>query len=908
MTICYRCNRNPAVRDGLCEECIKANPHQGKHGRIPISFGKSFEQYFNEELKNKGKFESLLIADDTLLQYEFYKYDHKFVPILGGESASYRDEHRKLEDFYFDLFNQLFKERINSLDISGIDGSAIQTIKDDFFRFHSSIIQLMICNQNIGSNFNSSYIGTPETFSILLFLKKNLIYIGVDPSFIDYATTQFDPGSALFFLEIYMQLKEQELLAKLQQLSTIKQDYARNIIRAPTLLVFPWDHQKSAFDAWRKNNYHGILEMATATGKTVVGLMAIEALYQQKPKGTARVFAHSTNILNQWKRELIEKLGIIDRYTEDFRTPIKINGFSIYFNTLQTVYKQPQFYPANLLIADEVHHTAAPKFRNALQIDCEWKMGLSATVEGENRGEILERELGKVVFSFPLSVALEKGILPRFMWYVCPVYLSPQENEEFKKISDIIKEKFFEIQGDTHTISQILGHGNFNLENIFDFIKIIEYARYRNIKLPDDWKILQGLILKRRWIIHRSHPRLEDAIDLIKKLWPDHKIIIFTMDIESCDKIAKELSDEVKSIFVIHSQIKENPFNLIEKFRKSKNGVLIGARMLDEGIDIPDADIGINVASSKTRLQLIQRLGRILRKNEDKKPIFYHYVAIPDPNNYVKDIDDLEFLDDLAWVQDTALKMGLDVQVQYSNERLNKLSIDAEKEIHNRYYRQGRVETKKIGTLNISAILQNFTPEITDQIISQLIKYKNNAIISDNEWTDIIRTSFGKEKDQTLNIPGYWWLLILGDRNPQNIIKIFNPDFNIEQVTDSLINKIVNGIKQTPSEDFKLRKMGKNALHLYNIHQYNDAIKICDELLEIHPNITTILNLKGNSLIQLKKYHDAVACYRAALNNDPNKTYIWENLYLAYLYLEMENEADMCKKAIEKLGKKVDRY
>src|SRR5690606_31725025 len=115
-----------------------------------------------------------------------------------------------------------------------------------------------------------------------------------------------------------------------------------------------------------------------------------------------------------------------------------INGFTIYFNTLQTVYKNPTLYPADLMIADEVHHLAAFEYRKALTIPCKWKLGLSATVEGEQRQRILTAELGKILYQFSLNDALEKGIVPSFRWIICPSYLSIKEDEEFSRITESI--------------------------------------------------------------------------------------------------------------------------------------------------------------------------------------------------------------------------------------------------------------------------------------------------------------------------------------------------------------------------------------------------------------------------------------------------------------------------------------
>ena len=100
------------------------------------------------------------------------------------------------------------------------------------------------------------------------------------------------------------------------------------------------------------------------------------------------------------------------------------------------------------------------------------------------------------------------------------------------------------------------------------------------------------------------------------------------MDTESCDALALELKKQHKNVFVIHSKIKEDPIRVVNEFRNVPNGILLGVEMLTEGIDIPDADVGINVAFTKTQLQLVQRMGRILRKDGAKKPQFFQFIAV----------------------------------------------------------------------------------------------------------------------------------------------------------------------------------------------------------------------------------------------------------------------------------------
>ena len=725
----------------------------------------------------------LFWADDALLEYEYYRTDlhdsgkPHFSPLLEGPDGfgDYKEQHVRLEHWFIDQFFSIFQQRINASEKNTeVNPALIKGVRQHFFAFRRTLHKIF---RKVSDK--DYYKTLPDIDPIRLLLKKLIVKNGKDPIAVDNVGQVFDPGSAFFFLELYVTLQDSDLLFALQEdLIKLPQKEIENFIGSPRVIVLPWSHQKDAFDAWSRSGRRGIVEMATATGKTLVGLMAIEEIAKSKQNATIRVLSNSRALLNQWKRESVQKLGLLYNIYQDFSVPICWKGITVQFHTIQSVMDKPENYPADLLIVDEVHHLAGPEFRKALQISAPEKMGLSATVEGDVKLSILQEELGPVVYKFSLKDALEKGIIPSFEWKVIPVYLAIDEAAEFASISKAITVQFNSLKSDYPTITSITGVKR-PMEDLGEFIRLTERARYKKMELPESWKQVQALILKRRWIIHKSKPRLDHAMELGKVLARNRKVILFTMDTESCDYLGRELKKENDQVYVIHSNIKEDPYKLIERFRHAKNGALIGAQMLSEGIDIPDADIGINVAASKTRLQLTQRMGRILRKGLGKKaPIFYHYVAIPEPTSYIPEEDDITFLDDLSWVQDTALRMGLDAEVIWNEDLLKAQGSQVESSFHNRFFSKDYAKIPNIGTFNLKYVTSQLSDQSIFRIISILQNVSADLELSDSQWAHIIRAACGKKKREDmrwdfLNIPGYWWLLVLGKRSPANIIKIF---------------------------------------------------------------------------------------------------------------------------------------
>jgi superfamily II DNA or RNA helicase len=738
---------------------------------ISGNYGLLFEEFYGQNLGKVPVVEALAKADDELMLYKYYTNDNMFVPGLKLVNCSYRPEYEKLENWFCDYFFKILRERV-STEEKDIGKEYYEELERDFIDFRYSIDDTI---QSLGLKKNrEKYLGFDNINFMILFFKKVIRSKNISPDCVDIAGKVFIPGSAMFFLELYSLLKDVEILDVFQKtIKGMKYEDKIELVHSPRVLVIPWPHQKEAFETWKIKERNGIIEMATATGKTLLGLMAIEAISKIKDKAVVRIFSHSTAILNQWRREVIEKLGLLSNIQGDYTKFVYCNGISVYFNTLQSVYKNPESYPADLLIVDEVHHLAARQYSKALDIKCGWKMGLSATIEG-GRLNILEDKLGPVIYNFSLKEALEKGVLPKFEWKIHTVYLSIDEKTEFDNISKKIIELFNYVRLDYKFIQEISDGKLETIENLYDFVQIVEKARYRGKSLPDNWKQLQLSIIQRRWIIHRSKPKIEDAIILAKKyLSFKYKIVIFAMDIKTCELIAKELEKDSENVFVVHSKLKKDVNERILKFTNAQYGALIGARMLDEGIDIPDAEIGINVSSSKTRLQLIQRMGRVLRMKEGKKPVFHHYIAIPEQNSYVNVDDNLVMIDDLSWIQDTALKMGVNAELINEEQPLEKLRLEAEKMIRDNYSKTKKTNLPGYGTLKVENILGLFPDFAIQSIIDKLSESDLEYQVSDTEWSDIVRKAHGKKEDEPLTIPGYWWILLLGDRNPVKVKEIF---------------------------------------------------------------------------------------------------------------------------------------
>jgi superfamily II DNA or RNA helicase len=105
-------------------------------------------------------------------------------------------------------------------------------------------------------------------------------------------------------------------------------------------------------------------------------------------------------------------------------------------------------------------------------------------------------------------------------------------------------------------------------------------------------------------------------IDELQKILQQNKntkTIIFTQN----NKMVYDLSNRFLIPYITYKTIKEERRDVLEGFKSGRYNVVVTSRVLDEGVDIPDAELGIIMSGTGSGRELIQRLGRILRPKPD---------------------------------------------------------------------------------------------------------------------------------------------------------------------------------------------------------------------------------------------------------------------------------------------------
>jgi len=356
------------------------------------------------------------------------------------------------------------------------------------------------------------------------------------------------------------------------------------------------EYQKEALDAWWKASGQGIIALPTGAGKTVVGIAALSLVNE-----ATLIIAYTKEQLMQWEKFIVKFTNLSPSliglyYSEEKKlAPITLA-------TYQTAYRYmsklaPYF---SLLIIDEVHHLPADKFRHiAITSPAKFRMGLSATPYREDgKHEDLFPLMGGVVYyKSPYELA-EMGYLARYRVVTIRVELKGEEKKRYLELRKAFKE----------------------LSGGLDFKTLVDLAKSGNQRAIQALKV-HSEIMK---ILSTCRAKVDKVKELVEReVAEGRKVIVFAHYVSLAEEIAKETN-----AYLLTGELDEaRRRSILEQFKNAKSGVLVVTTVGDEGIDIPDASVGIFVAGTGSRRQFIQRLGRLLRPQPGKEAVLYEVVV-----------------------------------------------------------------------------------------------------------------------------------------------------------------------------------------------------------------------------------------------------------------------------------------
>ncbi|EHP68458.1 DNA/RNA helicase, superfamily II [Metallosphaera yellowstonensis MK1] len=354
------------------------------------------------------------------------------------------------------------------------------------------------------------------------------------------------------------------------------------------------EYQREALDAWKRNGMRGVISLPTGAGKTLIGLGAI------REAGSSTLIVTFTNEqLRQWLDSLksslsgTPKVGIFYSEKKEI-SPITVTTYQSAIRHLKEL--SPSF---KLLIIDEAHHLPAEKFKNiALGLVAPYRIALSATpFRSDGKHVELFRLMGGLVYYKPLEELVSRGYLANFRVIQVKLPLTVQERERYTTLL---------------TRFRSLSKGR-TMRELVNALQKGDVEAAEALRVHNEMRMLTALT-------QAKLNKIREIVELNK----EKKVVIFTQYVEHAETISRFLG----SLLLTGKMSKGDRVRVLEEFKESKKGVLVLTTVGDEGLDIPDANVGIIVAGTSSKRQFIQRLGRLLRNSSgDKTAILYELIT-----------------------------------------------------------------------------------------------------------------------------------------------------------------------------------------------------------------------------------------------------------------------------------------
>lgn len=359
----------------------------------------------------------------------------------------------------------------------------------------------------------------------------------------------------------------------------------------------PREYQAGALGAWREAGRRGVVVLPTGSGKSLVAELCIADAGR-----SALVVAPTLDLVGQWYDQLVRAFG----------EPVGVLGGGhhevedITVSTYDSAWMHMERYGGRFgtLVFDEVHHLPGASYSMAaLASIAPFRLGLTATLErpdGEHAR--IDDMVGPVVYRREIT-ELAGEFLADYRTEVLEVHLSASDRQAYDELRAQYRE-FVDTRG-----IRVGSAGGWN-----HFMR--EAARSR-----------EGRGAMRAWrqsrrILQGAPAKLRLLEELLRR-HRDGRVIVFTSDNATVYAISRQL---LLPAITHQTDIKERR-ELLEGFRDGTLPVLVTSRVLNEGVDLPSADVAVVLSGTGTVREHVQRLGRILRPSEGKAAILYELVV-----------------------------------------------------------------------------------------------------------------------------------------------------------------------------------------------------------------------------------------------------------------------------------------
>ena len=425
-----------------------------------------------------------------------------------------------------------------------------------------------------------------------------------------------------------------------------------------------YSYQEEAIRQFCENGYKHFYEMATGTGKTFTAVKTIEAL---KRKVTERKFVvvlvPQIDLQAQWENALREEgfetlylfggagtsfdktisEAIIDFYNGDDDV-ICIAVYDTFFAKMQN---QIQNINPLFIIVDEAHNLTGGNLASLMRLDPLYKLGLSATIQRfcESESQAIAKFFTPGdTFYYGIEDAIENDFLSRYEYHPIFVYLTEDENDNFRVKSKQLASELSKEEPDEEIINRLRRERSLILKQAANKLPLL------NKLIKDGYNFVNS-------VVYCGQGNDEDGdriIDSVTTILNDNHLVVSQFTSRTLDRK-----------------------RVLNEFEQGFFDTLVAIKCFDEGVDVPKLDKIYIMASDSALRQTVQRRGRVLRKcKESGKTIAYIYDMIV-----------LPALEAGTYGHDSLLNIELSRAREYNRLAINKEDNDYTfAEIENKYH------------------------------------------------------------------------------------------------------------------------------------------------------------------------------------------------------------------------------
>ena len=347
------------------------------------------------------------------------------------------------------------------------------------------------------------------------------------------------------------------------------------------------DYQNEALNNWCRARYRGVLVLPTAAGKTFIALRAIQQLKVQ-----TLILVPTLDLIDQWKKRVKDCLNLDAGAVGGGENTVRMVTVTTYDSAL--IHAEQLGNKFKLLVFDEVHHLASTGYIQIAEMyTAPYRMGLTATYErSDQRHSLLSQLVGDPVY----SVGIEEiaGHLAPYTYEKISVELTPHEQQIYESQMNIFR--------------SFLLQRRITLRSATDFQKFI-------MTTGRDPKAREALLARNRAV--KAAVNSEAKLTVLAQqleVYRNEKILIFTLH----NDLVYRISMRFLVPAITHQTPREERREILSNFGNGKYPVVVTSQVLDEGVDVPDASVGLVLGGTGSNREYVQRLGRLLRKKEGK--------------------------------------------------------------------------------------------------------------------------------------------------------------------------------------------------------------------------------------------------------------------------------------------------